>query len=282
MVSLEARIVENIWRFDPFNLLLLLDYLGYGMEDILFRSHFSSSSQSRLLEAIEFQETPKKAIISLNLGLLGGQSALPNYLFKQVDNESVDDELFTEFFGFFDDRLLRRFLLAIYPELNQSLIHNWETQKRATLYTLKLDSVISLHWLMELVFPELQVRVEKAILKRQVLLNSPILGKFHLGHQTVFGKKKELPVAGKLITLISDEGDFSNGQPWPQEINQRLQSLVFPLLQNVGVCLEIWLLIRNQSTALSLKATSYLGYENIHSDKLQSRRIRIFSGYLCD
>lgn len=282
MVSLEARIVENIWRFDPFNLLLLLDYLGYGMEDILFRSHFSSSSQSRLLEAIEFQETPKKAIISLNLGLLGGQSALPNYLFKQVDNESVDDELFTEFFGFFDDRLLRRFLLAIYPELNQSLIHNWETQKRAALYTLKLDSVISLHWLMELVFPELQVRVEKAILKRQVLLNSPILGKFHLGHQTVFGKKKELPVAGKLITLISDEGDFSNGQPWPQEINQRLQSLVFPLLQNVGVCLEIWLLIRNQSTALSLKATSYLGYENIHSDKLQSRRIRIFSGYLCD
>jgi hypothetical protein len=43
---------------------------------------------------------------------------------------------------------------------------------------------------MTLVFPELQVRVEKATLKRQVVLKAPILGKFHLDHQTVFGKKK--------------------------------------------------------------------------------------------
>ena len=282
MASVESRIVQKIWRFDPFSLLILLTHLGYGMDEILFRSHFSASSQSRLVESIEFNDSPKKAVISLNLGLLSGQSLLPTYLFKQVDNESVEEDLFAGFFGYFDDRLLRRFLLAIYPELNQSLIQNWESQKRAELYTLKLDSIITLHWLMQLVFPELQVRVEKATLKRHVILNSPILGKFHLGHQTVFGKRKEIPMPGKLITLITDEGDFTNGQPWPHEINLRLQSLIFPLLRSVGMCMEIWLVIRSQGTALSLKQNSYLGYENIHSDKLQSRRIRIFSGYLSD
>ena len=280
MTPLEARIAEDAWRFDLFSLLVLLSYLGYSMDEMLFCSNFSNSSQSRLVESIEFRSQPRKAIISLNLGLLGGQSVLPNYLFQQIDKQNIDTEQFTEFFGYFDDRLLRRFLLAIYPELNQSLIQNWESEKRSSLYSLKLDSVSSLHWLFQQVFPELQIRVKKDILTRNVILNTPILGKLHLGHQTVFGKRKRLPMHGSLITLITDEDSFTNGQPWTQEINQRLESLIFPLLREVGVNLDIWLVIRSQGSALSLKQNSYLGYENIHSDKLQFRRIRIFSGYL--
>jgi hypothetical protein len=282
MSSLEARIKENIWKFDPISILILLLYHGYRLDDVLLCSNFNNRSQSRLVEAIEFRKNPKKVIITLNMGLLGGHSSLPNYLFKQIDDQEVDTELFTEFFGFFDDRLLRRFLLAIYPELNQSLFQNWESYKRASLYTLKLDNISSLHWLMQLVFPELQVRVEKATLIRNVTLNAPILGKCHLSHQTVFGKRKKLPIPGKRITLVSDDSDFNKGKPWPQEINRRLQSLVFPILQNVGVFLDIWLLIRNQGTELSLKQNSYLGFENVRGNKLQLRRIRIFSGYLCD
>lgn len=282
MTGLETQIVQNIGRFDPYSLLILLTYLGYGMDEILLRSHFSASSQSRLVEAIEFRSSPRKVIITLNLGLLGGQSPLPNYLFRQVDNVSVDEELFEEFFGYFDDRVLRRFLLAIYPELNQLLIQDWESEKRAALYTLELESITTLHWLMQSVFPELQVRVEKTILKRNVVLNATILGKFQLGHQNVFGKRKELPVQGKRITLITDEDHFTNGEPWPDQINQRLENMVFPLLRSVGMCLEIWLVMRSQGTSLSLKKNSYLGYENILSEKLQLRRIRIFSGHLTD
>lgn len=282
MTHLETRIVQNIWKFDPFSLLVLLNYMGYSLDDILFFSHFSFCSQSRLIESIEFRHSPKRALITLNLGLLGGQSTLPNYLFRQIDNQSVDELMFAEFFGYFDDRVLRRLLLAIYPEVNQNVIKNWESKKRATLYTLKLDSVATLHWLMQLVFPELQVRIEKATLKRTVILNTPILGKTRLGHQTVFGKRKELPVEGSRITLITDENYFTQNQPWPQEINQRLQTLLFPILRSVGMCLEIWLVIRSQGTSLRLRQNSYLGYENIHSDTLQVRRIRIFSGYLCD
>lgn len=282
MTSIEARIVQHSWRFDPISLLMLLEHLGYGMDEILFCSHFSYCSQSRLVEAIEFQDSPRKVVITLNMGLLGGQSVLPNYLFKQIDNGCVDTELFTEFFGYFDDQLLRRFLFAIYSEFDQTFTQTWEDRKKAALYTLKLDSIATLHWMFQLVFPELQVQVEKRTLKRNLVLNTPILGKFKLGHQTVFGKKKVLLVPGKHITLTTDEDSFINGKPWVDEINERLKILIYPLLSNVGVDLEIWLVIRSQGSALSLKQGSYLGYENIFSHQLQARRIRIFSGYLCD
>ena len=79
MTSIEAKIVQFIWRFDPKSILILLTYLGYDLDEILFCSHFTYSSQSRLIEQIEFKKNPKKVIITLNLGLLGGQSLLPDY-----------------------------------------------------------------------------------------------------------------------------------------------------------------------------------------------------------
>jgi predicted component of type VI protein secretion system len=280
MSLLETRIVENSWRFEPINLLILLAHIGYGMEEILFCSHFSSCSQSRLIESVEFRGSPKKVLITLNLGLLGGQSVLPNYLFKQVNNNTIEDQRFSAFFGYFDDRLLRRYLLAIYPEYDQTMDPSWEVRKKATLQTLKLTSITSLHWLSQLVFPELQVRVKKVTLQRQMDLGAPILGKAQLGYQTVLGKIKKIPVAGVRITLISDEDNFTKNQAWPDEVEHRLQKLMLPILQGIDLDLEIWLMIRSQSTALSLKTNSYLGYENIVGDADKIRQIRVFSGRL--
>lgn len=282
MSLLEMRVVENSWRFDPINLLILLAHMGYGMDDILFCSHFSRCSQSRLIESVEFRVSPKKVLITLNLGLLGGQSVLPNYLFKQVDDNAIEDQRFSAFFGYFDDRLLRRFLLAIYPEYDQTIEPNWEFRKKAALQTLKLNSVTSLHWLSQLVFPELQVRVKKVTLQRQMDLGAPILGKTQLGYQTVLGKIKKIPVAGVRITLISDEDNFTKHQAWPDEVEQRLQVQMLPILQGIDLDLEIWLMIRSQSSWLSLKTNSYLGYENIVGDADKIRQIRVFSGRLYD
>jgi hypothetical protein len=281
MTALENRIVENVWRFDPVSLLQLLLHLGYSLEDMLFCSHVSRCSQSRLIQAIEFQNSfGKKVIISLNLGLLSGQSLLPAYFFKQVDDNIIDEQRFAEFFGYFDDRLLRRWLLAIYPELDDTLQPNWESRKATALHTLKLDSLVSLHWLTQLVFPELQVRVEKAGLERSIDLGGPILGKTKLGYQAVLGKIKKCPVAGKRITLISDTENFTQDRSWPEEIERRLEKLLFPQLQELDLDVEIWLTIRTQGTALNLKENSYLGYENLFGEQLQPRNIRIFSGYL--
>lgn len=281
MTTLEARITKHAGRFDPVNLLNLLTHLGYGMEQIFFASNFSYSSQSRLIESVEFHHQPvKKAVITLNLGLLSGQSPLPSYLFKQVQDGTIDEERFAEFFGYFDDHLLRRFLLAIYPEYNPAIYPGWETRKRASLKTLKLDSTVALHWLTQLVFPELQVRVEKTTLERSIDLGSPILGKSQLGYQNVIGKIKKLPVPGKRITLIADEADFHKNRPWAHEVEARLNDLMFPVFHGMELDLEIWLIIRSQSGWLSLKENSYLGYESVYSDNPNFQYIRIFSGLI--
>ena len=281
MNALEARIVKTVWRFDPVSLLILLGHMGYRMDDMLFRSHFSNCSQSRLIEAIEFRRSPdKKVILTLNLGLLAAQSLLPSYFFKHVQANSIEEQRFADFFGYFDDRILRRFLLSIYPELDDSIEPDWESRKRIALQTLKLDSVVSLHWLLQQVFPELQVRVEKTRLQRSIDLGAPILGKSRLGYQTVLGKIKKMPVPGKRITLICDDDHYRKDRPWPHEIEARLQRLLFPVLQDLDLDIEIWLTIRSQGTALNLKQSSYLGYENLLSDQLQMRNIRIFSGHV--
>jgi len=282
MTPLEARIVKCIRRFDPVCLIQLLFHMGYSLDDILFCSHFSACSQSSLIESIEFRNKPRQAIITLNLGLLGGQSVLPSYFFKQVHRDTIDANHFVEFFGFFDDRLLRGFLLAIYPELVKERQMSWELKKKTLLHTLKLDGIVTLHWLAQLVFPELQVRVEKVALKRNIELGAPILGKSRLGYQTVFGKKVELPVPGRRLTLITDEENFTTGQPWPYEIDRRLQNLIFPILRTVGLDLEVWLVIRTQRNWLKLGQTNYLGYDDILSDQSKFRHIRIFSGRLFD
>lgn len=282
MKTTQARITKHIQRFDPVSLLMLLTHIGYSLDDILFCSHFSACSQSRLIQAIEFSESPdRKVVITLNMGLLGGQSLLPNYLFKQVKDNNIDEERFAEFFGYLDDRLLRGLLLAIYPEIDNSIYPDWQTRKTTALQTLKLDSKVCLHWLTQQVFPELQVRIEKAGIERNIDLGAPILGKSRLGYQAVLGKTKKISVPGKRITLITDEAQYKKTQPWAQEITKRLHNLMFPLLAELDMDLEIWLMIRSQSTSLDLKPNSYLGYENIHSDQLQVRNIRVFSGHLC-
>lgn len=279
MNLIQDLITKNSYLFDPINLLLVLTNFGYDVDDILFRSHFNTSSQARLIVSVEFKCDPKKVIITLNIGLLGGQGLLPNYFYKEADKNFIENNRFSEFFSYFDDRLLRRFLLAIYPEFNQAIYPNWDSRKESTLKTLKLDNLTNLHWLVQLIFPELQVRVEKAILQRSINVGSLILGKIELGYQAVFGKIKKIAVLGRRITLISDE-DRCNNKSWPEEIDNRLHNLVLPILQGIDVDLEIWLVIRFQSGWLSLKDTSYLGYENIVSDKNQVRKIKIFSGHL--
>ncbi|SMF94701.1 hypothetical protein SAMN02949497_2033 [Methylomagnum ishizawai] len=282
MTPQEALIARKIRRFDPVCLVRSLMHLGYAFEDIWFRSHYGTCSQDSLVEAIEFRHEPRRAIVTLNLGLLGGQSILPSYMFKQVHSDQIEAQRFTEFLWFFDDRLLRRYLLAIYPEMDTGLYQDWEARKRGGVFSLRLESVATLHWLAQQVFPELQVRVEKAALTRDIELDPPVLGKTQLGYQAVFGKRVKLPVPGHKITLIAEEDEFASGQPWPQEIERRLDALIFPLLRVVGVDLEVWLVIRAQRGWLRLEQQSYLGYEGMLGGKPGFRRIRIFAGHLFD
>lgn len=281
MTVTERKIAKKIYDFDLISLLQLLQFIGYFPEEVHFRSHLSTSSQPSLIHGIEFQSEPARSVlITLNLGLLSAQSPLPSYFLKKLDAGYINTSSFVDFIGYFDHSLIKNYLLNIYPEMNKWLFPDYELTKRRFLELLDLKSCTTLHWLFELVFPELGVSVEKAALGRQ-LRSAPIrLGKTILGTDAIFGEKASVPVYGRRITLFSEFETTDPGQPWPKEIKQRLDDLVFPILRSVGMDLEVILVIRTQKTWAKLDSESYLGYDKIRGGKEHYRRITIFTGKL--
>lgn len=279
--NLEIKIKKRIHEFDPISLVRILEYMGYSQEDIRFKSNFSSASQKALIEDIEYYKSPEKQVIIIfNFGLLSAQSLLPSYFFKQVDSNNIDPQAFIDFIGFFDHHLIRNYLLNLYPEINKSLISDWEQTKSRYLRMLDFKSCSTLHFLFQLVFPELEVNAEKRILKRLLETTFPRLGSSRLGDDAVFGKEITIPVPGVCVTLTAEDELTYTGQPWAKETGLRLDSLVFPLLRQVGIDIEIILVIRSQKSWAKLHEGSYLGYDKIRGGDLQYRRIKIFRGHL--
>jgi hypothetical protein len=279
MTPLERNIAKRIYDFDLISLLQLLELLGYQLEDIHFKSNFSTTSQPSLIHDIEFHSEPgRRVLIILNLGLLSAQSPLPSYFFKKLDAGYIDTQLFLDFIACFDHSLILNYLLSIYPETNRALYPDWEVTKRRFIELLDLRSCSTLHWLLELVFPELGVWVEKVALGRELRSAHLRLGKTILGTSAIFGEKTSVPVYGRRITLFSEFETNNSGDPWPREIKQRLNDLVFPILRSVGLDLEIILIIRTQKAWAKLHSESYLGYDKIRGGEEQRRRIRIFTG----
>ena len=279
----ERKILKKIHEFDLFSLLKLLMYHGYLLEEIHFRSHMSTCSQSGLIQGIEFLYQPERqVVITINMGLLSAQSALPSYFQKNVDTKDIDSISFGDFIGYFDHFLIRDYIFNIYPEKNIKYFSDWEITKRQYLQIMDLKSSSTLFWVFQLVFPELKIQVEKMVMERGLKALALIMGKTILGSDAVFGKKTDATVYGMHITLISDEEFTDNGIPWPKEIKNRLDDQVFPILRSAEADVEIILVIRSQKRWMKLESESYLGYDKMKGGKAQARRIRIFQGQLRD
>ena len=281
MTAVERNIAKRIHDFDLISLLHLLRFLGYQPEDIHFKSHLSTSSQPSLIRGIEFHGEPvRRVLIILNFGLLSAQSPLPSYFLKKLDAGYIDSSSFADFIGYFDHFLIKYYLENIYPETNSNLFPDLEGTKGRYLQMLDLRSCSTLHWLLELVFPELGIRVEKVAVNRQLSTAHLRLGETILGTDAIFGKRTGVPVHGRRLTLFSEFETTDPGEPWPREVKQRLNDLVFPILGAVGMDVEVVLVIRTQKTWAKLHSESYLGYDKIRGGKEHYRRISIFSGRL--
>jgi hypothetical protein len=281
MKELEASISKNIHLFDIASLLQLLRHMGYHPEEIQFRSHDGITSQPGLIHDISFKKDPARhVVIRMNLGLVSAQSPLPSYMRRKMDAEIGDIQSVIDFFGFFDHILILNYLTGIYPEMNKALYPDWESRRRRYLLMLDLRSCSTLHWLFQLVFPELGLHVEKTLLERTMSTTPIVLGRTVLGNDAMFGKITSIPVSGRRVTLYS-EGEFTNREePWPREVKKRLEEQIFPILQAVGIDIEIFLVIQSQRSWVKLHSESYLGYDRIQGARKQCRRIGIFRGCL--
>lgn len=283
MPDLENNISRMLHQFDPLSLILLLEHLGYDHEQILFRSHPSICSQDALFQEIEFRRHPTPhAVVSINLGLLSAQTPLPSYFLKKLEQDALDAVGFIKFLQFFDHPLLLNFFHSIYPEIHPRIFPRRKDSRRQMLLILNQRSPATLHWMFRLIFPELDVRVEKAIMQRSVHVTPFIVGEGVLGHDAVLGRSRSVPMHGRRVTLLSDTEFTPWGAPWPKEILQRLESEVFPILRAVGLDLEIFLVLRTRRSWAKLQAGSYLGYDVFKGGREQPRRILIFAGHLVE
>ncbi|MBU1341190.1 MAG: type VI secretion system baseplate subunit TssG [Proteobacteria bacterium] len=279
--KMESQISGRPHDFDIISLLRLLVFLGYASEEIRFKSYNSLCSQAGLIKKIRFQHHPVKTVtITLNMGLLSAQGTLPNYFQKTIDKGMMDVPSFYEFIGYFDHALMTNFFKHAYPELNLNRLLHLEQAKSSYLQMLDLRSCATLNWMFRLVFPELEVSVDKSIFPRNVPMKSLKLGYTILGDNAVFGNKTSIAVSGRKIMLFCDEEITPTGEPWPKEIKKRLKELVFPVLRTIGIDLQVTLVIKSQKQWVKLNQDSYLGYDKIRGGSDRYKQIRIFNGHI--
>lgn len=281
MNNLERKISKRVHEFDIISLLRLLMSIGYGPDEVRFKGHNSICSQSGLIHSISFYQAPvKEAVLTLNLGLLSAQSPLPSYFRKRMEGSLAGGRRFEEFIGYFDHLLIRDYIYNLYPEINRFYFPSYELTQRRFLEMLDLKSLATLHWLFQAVFPEIELKVEKALISREMETLPIRLGKNALGSDAVFGSKARAPISGRRITLFSEEDITDTQVPWPAEIKDRLIGLVFPILRPTGIDLEINLVLKSQKRWAKLHSGTYLGYDRIHDKGESYRRIRIFKGHI--
>lgn len=279
--KIETEISRRKHDFDIISLLRLLFFMGYSPEEIIFKSYNSLCSQAGLIKRIQFQQEPfKNVTLTLNMGLLSAQGTLPSYFQKTMDEGLINLQSFYLFIGYFDHSLICKFFESVYPELNLNRSIDLEQIKSRYIQMLDLKSCATLDWLFKLVFPELDICVDKCRFRRQLAMNPLKLGVTSLGENAVFGDKTSVSISAIKVTLFCDEELTSQGYPWPREIKKRLKKEVFPILATLGIDLEVSLVIKSQKQWVRLHGSSYLGYDKIRGNTDQYKQIRIFKGYV--
>jgi hypothetical protein len=275
----QREIKRKICRFDLASLLNLLKHLGYQEKEIYFQANTSLSSPPSLCEDIWFSEQgyPRVTIL-INLGLLSGNSPLPNFFQKKMDTGSINPILFARYVNFFDHLMISTLLSVNMAENNHWFFTDWKTNLHQYLRLLALNSLSTLTFLFQICFPEIQVDGMKFPRIMNLQSASTIIGKCSLGKETFLGKNEKLTSSSLRIHLIIDALQADISIPWAFVINQRLKDLIFPLLERVHIYLQVILIVKNCKDAALLSGASHLGYCSLGSSH-RSLKFLLFAGY---
>jgi hypothetical protein len=274
---LKKRIKQCIGMFDIKALFDLLAYLGVDSKNIIFEGHYGNESQPRFIKSIDFIDKDNKVIITLYFGMSGAMSTLPSYIFKMAEEGYISETHFHDLLRLFDRIIIRDWLKAVYPEaLNMNYIFNHDrTFWLRSVHS--LSSLSSLNWLFQLTLPELQLRTKRHEFVNANQAVAAKLGSATLGVEMVLGNSFNVINNGYHVTYISDD-EYYYDEPWHFIVQERLAKLVFPLLANFDLMLEIWLVIRKSSKWVSLEHKNYLGYNRLKDDHSENKSILIYSG----
>jgi len=277
LTPIEQRIVARAREFDLGPLVRLLEAQKYPRESILFESNPEFGSSSSLVEAVTFHREPsRRVVVTLNMGLLGSNALLPSY-FLEVAEQSLEPENFFDFIRFFDHRLLEGFLRALYPELDTTLIQDWEKTKGYYFRMLGVGSVATLQWLFQLYFPELRVSVTRGSLS-QVNDDHALYTGSRLDGTAVLGGRYEADASGFQVELLTEEETDPRGDTWPSVVRRRLADTVLPLLKPSSIQLVVALTVVEHARWAQLDPSGYLGFDRLRATSNSGFRMVLFKG----
>lgn len=275
----ESEISRRATGFEPLALVELLLHRGYRPEEILFRSQPGTASPVSLVASVEFESAPiRHVVVTLNHGLLGPSSPLPSYFKQLLAHGDVDEASFLEFLRFYDHRILDELLKAASPERDERVFADFDGLKRSYLNLIGIRSISTLHWLFELAFPELDVRVERGPLSRDVPLAGTRLGVSRLGGDSVLGGQTRVAVPGFAVTIYCDEEHTDFGTPWVEEVRRRLDDVVFPAVIDAAPDLRVSVVLRSEKVWAQLRPTSYLGFDRLKGGQRRNRQVLVWNG----
>ncbi|MFZ5893381.1 MAG: hypothetical protein ACOY0T_20135 [Myxococcota bacterium] len=279
---MEARIQAEATRFDLRPLLELLGEIGYGREAILLESTDSGPSPA-LVQGVRFVKSPiSTVIISVHIGLLGDNTLLPSYFFYLIQ-QSPDPARFFDFLRFFDHRLIENFFAAVHPEIGDSelspvsgsaggrswLFGDYRGALRSFLRMAAPSSPSTLHWLVQLYFPEFRVRVRRQPFSDETDSHACRTGSSRLDGSGILGRIYTTEIPGLLVDLITEDEVDLSGREQADIVRERLETRLLPLLGPFRLALTVRLVVRWHSSAAHVDDPrapdkSFLGYNRLH------------------
>jgi hypothetical protein len=274
-LALERIVEERAREFEASALMQVLGELGYADRDIILRSRFGYSRPHSLIHAVEFERLPKRRVlVTVNLGLLVGDTPLPSYISRIIENSP---ERMVPFFEYFDHVILRSRIRSFWPERDPELGANWNDTRRSMSKLVRLDSPAMGHWLFRRIYPELEVAVRRQPSRRTIPTEPVVLGKASIGDGSALGGVTDVLCGGLAATLVATEPLSPRGQPWQEEAARRVRELILPQILDSDMSLSVTLVIRDRPSHLQLSPSSFLGMQPLQSGA-KSTKVLIFDG----
>lgn len=278
--QLAWRIVEKAHRFELGALLRALALAGYRGTEVVLESAITWAYRGSLVQAVRYEEAPPRAIVTLNVGLLGNQGPLPSYVYQLL--EPSGNEPLETLLQFFASRLLADEARALCPEEDTALFPHFEGTRGSLRSLLGLGSPVGLHWLFSQVYPELEISVHRSVSTRYVPTAGVILARSCFGDGSAFGGYAPVPIGSIHVALLCNEPTDGARRPWESESVRRLREYVLPSLREHRVHLRVLLVFRDQSSWLLLSPDRHLGHQPLFEERLRTAPRQVRSAVLFD
>lgn len=281
--QLARRIVEQAHRFELGALLRALALAGYRGTEVVLESAITWAYRGSLVQAVRYEEAPPRAIVTLNVGLLGNQGPLPSYVYRLL--EPSGNEPLERLLQFFASRLLADEARALFPEEDPALFPHFAGTRGSLRALLGLASPVGLHWIFSQAYPELETSVHRRVSMRYVPTAGVVLGRSCFGDGSAFGGYAPVPIGSLHVALLCDEPTDGARRPWESEAVRRLQEYVLPTLREHRMHLHVLLVFRDQPSWMQLSTERHLGHQPLFEERLRTapRQVRsavLFSGEL--